>query len=55
MVYPIQMNEKVLEIEVIKSVRKDILQILINNKLNYGEARAILQDIDSYLEEKAFF
>lgn len=49
------MNESILEVEVIKNVREEILQTLRKNKLNYGEAREILKDIDSYLEEKAFF
>lgn len=52
---PIKMNESKIEVAVIESVRNDLLQSLRENNLNYGEAREILKDIDSYLEEKAFF
>lgn len=51
----VQMNSGVLKGETIEKVRNEILQVLINNNLNYGESRIILEDLNNFLEEKAYF
>lgn len=51
----VQMNSGVLKGETIEKVRNEILQVLINNNLNYGETRIILEDLNNFLEEKACF
>ncbi|WP_010050276.1 hypothetical protein [Carnobacterium maltaromaticum] len=51
----VQMNSGVLKGETIEEVRNEILQVLINNNLNYGETRIILEDLNNFLEEKAYF
>lgn len=51
----VQMNSGVLKGETIEKVRNEILQVLINNNLNYGETRIILEDLNNFLEEKAYF
>ena len=51
----VQMNSRVLKGETIEEVRNEILQVLINNNLNYGETRIILEDLNNFLEEKAYF
>ena len=51
----VQMNSGLLKGETIEKVRNEILQVLINNNLNYGETRIILEDLNNFLEEKAYF
>ena len=46
----VQMNSGVLKGETIEKVRNEILQVLINNNLNYGESRIILEDLNNFLE-----
>ncbi|MED1304591.1 hypothetical protein EC917_101294 [Bacillus thuringiensis] len=48
----IVMYKGILQQEKIQQVREDIINILAEHDLNYGEARMILENFESFLEEQ---
>ncbi|MDR4328316.1 hypothetical protein [Bacillus pseudomycoides] len=48
----IMMYRGTLKKEKIQQVREDIINILAEHDLNYGEARMILENFESFLEEQ---
>lgn len=48
----IMMYRGTLKKEKIQQVREDIINILAEHDLNYGEARIILENFESFLEEQ---
>ncbi|SCM96437.1 Uncharacterized protein BWINRASL_03518 [Bacillus mycoides] len=48
----IMMYKGTLKKEKIQQVREDIINILAEHDLNYGEARMILENFESFLEEQ---
>ncbi|OUB47101.1 hypothetical protein BK716_20500 [Bacillus thuringiensis serovar higo] len=48
----IAMNQGILNQDKIQQVRCDLINVLAEHDLNYGEARMILADFELFLEEQ---
>ncbi|WP_255444218.1 hypothetical protein [Bacillus sp. SH7-1] len=47
------MYSGILKKEKIQQVREDIVSVLAEHDLNFGEARIVLENFESFLEEQA--
>lgn len=52
MTMDIMMCNGTLKKEKIQQVREDIISVLAEHDLNYGEARIVLENFESFLEEQ---
>ncbi|ETT85540.1 hypothetical protein [Bacillus mycoides] len=52
MTMDIMMCNGTLKKEKIQQVREDIISVLAEHDLNYGEARMVLENFESFLEEQ---
>ncbi|WP_368904902.1 hypothetical protein [Bacillus wiedmannii] len=48
----VMMYSGTLKKEKIQQVREDIISVLAEHDLNYGEARMVLENFESFLEEQ---